>query len=558
MINHITRKIALLWLISLLLVNCSHQSTPSAPTRLKDMTIPELEQHLDSMMHAFVEGESQRTEEYDARVYEFSHAYTHDDRLLALRDMYRHYRCLKPDSVLRYLRQEWPYITEYCDSDEQLQWRFHEQHLLNYSRYFSQAVQCSQNLRPYLRTRHDSVLYYCQLVDTYNRWSSERFGADQGEYNMSLHYLDSAIAIVNEQDPEYYNLLGMHNGLRYVSDTVALQRIKHHLLTLPFNTRLDAIEAHSVAWYYNVFEPEQHDSIIRYCLLGAIADIRAGYPACGSIFDLIHQMVQTQRTIQAYDYYDFLCSSARYTGNIPILVEATSILDNVRDAYKMNKTRQIRYLISLLVAFITLMIGLLYALWYIRRQKNGLSEAKQKLQEFNAELSLQNNSLGELNERLNLASHAREKYITLLFTICNDYLERLENLRITVHNNLIKQKYEDIRKLTGNDKLTKNELRSFLALFDETFLSIYPNFVMELNALLKPEERFEIPQKNQLNTELRICALLRMGVDNSQKIADFLHCSVAYVYNKRLHLRSSLAVPKEELPDVFAALANKY
>ena len=81
--------------------------------------------------------------------------------------------------------------------------------------------------------------------------------------------------------------------------------------------------------------------------------------------------------------------------------------------------------------------------------------------------------------------------------------------------------------------------------FDAIFLNLYPSFVEDFNALLNEDERIKLRSKNLLNKELRIYALLRLGITDSVKIASFLRCSLSTVYNYRTKIRNKASVSRE-------------
>ena len=116
--------------------------------------------------------------------------------------------------------------------------------------------------------------------------------------------------------------------------------------------------------------------------------------------------------------------------------------------------------------------------------------------------------------------------------------------------------FEDVMALTSSVVLTQNELKEFYQNFDSIFLRVYPNFVQDFNTLLRPEEQVVLKEGERLNTELRIYALVRLGINDSVKIAEFLHCSPQTVYNNRLRTRNKAIVPKDDFVERVQALGK--
>lgn len=146
------------------------------------------------------------------------------------------------------------------------------------------------------------------------------------------------------------------------------------------------------------------------------------------------------------------------------------------------------------------------------------------------------------------SNRIRDAYVTRYMTECSDTIEQM-NL---YHKSLLRlAQSEQIKPLIRTIQQTNptdNVLRDFYQHFDETFLSLFPHFVEDLNSLLRPEEQFALPQQNRLSTELRIFALIRLGVTNSEDIAHFLRLSTKTVYNYRTQTRNR-AIRRDSLED---------
>ena len=130
--------------------------------------------------------------------------------------------------------------------------------------------------------------------------------------------------------------------------------------------------------------------------------------------------------------------------------------------------------------------------------------------------------------------------------LISNYISLLDEFRGKLKCKLKVHQYEEALALTSNQAMTQSELKEFYRTFDTIFLHVYPSFVEEFNQLLVPEERIVLTEDEKLNTTLRIYALVRLGISESVKIADFLHCSTQTVYNIRLKTRNKLIVPKDD------------
>ena len=185
-----------------------------------------------------------------------------------------------------------------------------------------------------------------------------------------------------------------------------------------------------------------------------------------------------------------------------------------------------------------------------------LSEAQRMLGEVDGELSEVNEKLKVINNQLLESNYVKEEYIGYVFSICSNYITKLEEYRKNISRKLKAGQIDDIKSLTSNITMVQSELKEFYHSFDAIFLHVYPDFVKDFNSLLRPEEKIMLKEGELLNTELRIYALVRLGINDSMKIAEFLHCSPQTVYNNRLKTRNKAIIPKEEFTETVRSLGK--
>lgn len=132
----------------------------------------------------------------------------------------------------------------------------------------------------------------------------------------------------------------------------------------------------------------------------------------------------------------------------------------------------------------------------------------------------------------------KDEYITKFFSICSSYIDKLENYRIKVNRKLKAKQYSDLLQFTSSSQMKEDELKELFDGFDEVFLHLFPTFVEDFNALLREEERIDNPEPGKLTTDLRIFALIRLGIDESSRIAEFLRYSPNSIYNYRARIKN--------------------
>ncbi len=167
-----------------------------------------------------------------------------------------------------------------------------------------------------------------------------------------------------------------------------------------------------------------------------------------------------------------------------------------------------------------------------------LNESNEKLNETNEKLNESNEKLSEQNDLLVESNTTKEHYITQFFDICFSYVSKMEKEQNLLYKLTVNRSFDQLTKRLQSDAVIKEEISSLYERFDAVFLRLYPSFVEAFNALLEPDERIVLKQDGILTRELRIYALLRLGIADSAKIASFLRCSMGTIYNYRTRMRN--------------------
>jgi len=163
-----------------------------------------------------------------------------------------------------------------------------------------------------------------------------------------------------------------------------------------------------------------------------------------------------------------------------------------------------------------------------------------------------NDQLSGTNTELSEANHIKEEYIGYFLNLCSSYIDKLDDYRKMVGKKLSGGQAAELLKLTKTSNLKEIELEELYSNFDRMFLDIYPDFVDEFNKLLMDNEKIT-PKKGELNTELRIFALIKLGVEDSSKIAKFLGYSVNTIYNYRAKVKNKTKISR----DIFETTVRK-
>ena len=217
----------------------------------------------------------------------------------------------------------------------------------------------------------------------------------------------------------------------------------------------------------------------------------------------------------------------------------------------------------------------LASLFYVNRQRKRLARVRDELSEKNGQLTRLNDemkqtlaNLDESNRRLtqtgNLLNNAvtgldesnrvKEKYIGLFLRQCSTYIDRMENMRREQLSMIKGKRYAELYDMVKTHDFRNREQEELFQIFDSTFIRLFPTFVDDFNMLLRPENRIVLSDQSKLTTGIRIFALIRLGIDDSSKIAEFLHYSVNTIYNYRAKIKNGAVVNRDEFEDLVKSI----
>jgi hypothetical protein len=147
--------------------------------------------------------------------------------------------------------------------------------------------------------------------------------------------------------------------------------------------------------------------------------------------------------------------------------------------------------------------------------------------------------------RLNESNRVKEEYIGRFLSLCSQYVDKLDNYRKMVNKKMKNKELDDLFQITRSTEFKEKEIEELYANFDSVFIHLFPRFVDDFNAMLKPEVQSHPKDTYTLTTDIRIFALIRLGIDDSSKIAEFLHYSVNTIYNYRARIKNGALNERE-------------
>lgn len=283
-----------------------------------------------------------------------------------------------------------------------------------------------------------------------------------------------------------------------------------------------------------------------YVLRSAIEDIKNANKDNASLQDLALIYYGEENFDRAFKLIDKAIKDAIYCDVRYRIIEGTTFYPIINASYQAKINAQNKKLLFNLVLISVLTVVLIAGIIFIIKQMNKLSAIRSQLSQTNSQLLQMNRQIHKNNIELSEANHIKEEYIAQFFDMCSSYIEKIDVLRKGVikkaNSNQIKELIAELK----STKVIEDEVAELYHNFDTIFLNLYPSFIDDFNSLLR-EEEIILPKKNELlNTELRIFALIRLGIDDSVKIASFLRYSLRTVYNYRTKVRNKAIGNREE------------
>lgn len=290
-----------------------------------------------------------------------------------------------------------------------------------------------------------------------------------------------------------------------------------------------------------------------YLCLSAISDVRSAIKDHASLWMLAKLLYDSGDYERAYRYMRFSWDATKFYNARLRSWQSADVLSLIDKTYQMmiekQNNRLQQYLIFITLLLVLLSISMMYIYFQMKRlskARNSLQNVNSRLNELNSELKQMNECLSNTNIQLFEANHIKEEYIARFIKLCSTYIDRLDAYRRMVNKKISGGHVEELLKITRSQGLIDEELKDLYENFDSAFLHLFPDFISKFNDLLSDDGKI-FPKKDELlNTELRIFALIRLGIEDSSQIAEFLRYSVNTIYNYRAKVKNKARCQREK------------
>lgn len=391
--------------------------------------------------------------------------------------------------------------------------------------------------------QYEDIAYYYHIYHSLYVLMSDYavLDRDKKRYNkLVLDYKDSLLLVLNREDISY-PLVESTRYMMFGEFDEALRVLEDAILKFGDDSPMLNYTMSDIYFHKGDVDLQKY-----YLARSAIGDLEASINEYISLHKLADILYNEGEVNRAYFYMKKALDDAVFSNSRLRTLQVSKMLPLVAGAHDFKNVKERRATLTALLIIAILAVVLLLAIYFIYKQLKQLSKIKEKEKALNVELQNINKQLVDVNNRLTEANTVKVEYISYLFNICSTYISKLEDFRLLVKRNIQTNQVKQLAKLVSSSTLVSDELKEFYQNFDSIFLKIYPTFIIEFNELLQDDGKITPKEGDLLTPELRIYALIRLGITDSVKIADFLHYSTQTIYNYRLKVRNKAKSSKDD------------
>ena len=470
------------------------------------------------------------------------------------RQLYEEYKSYQSDSAISYLQKSIKVALKYnmvADAND-----LRSLLALQYSTSgaFTEALHVLKGIDKETLNATGKKDYYIAYYHVYGELGFNNIRIDedlsQEFYRKQDNYRDTLFAILPPHSEEYLmRKEALLNSQKKYQEALKINKERMA------QCKVGAPKYSIIAYYkYLSYRNLKDENLTKYWLLqSAICDVKNSINDQASLWLLADLLSKEGETERAYKYINFSWNANNKFSTRIRSWQISPTLGTIDHNYQTQLKKANSRLTFAIICVSLLVLFLAISVYYINKQKklvtaarNDLKNINTRLEELNLQLSSINNKLKASNEKLNESNQVKEEYIGQFLGACSLYIDKLDKLRLNINKLVKAHKYQEIYDLTKSTELKEKELDELYSNFDSVFLHLFPNFVEDLNGLLKDEYKIHLTVPTKFSATVRVFALIRLGIDDSTKIAEFLHYAVNTIYNYRAKLRNGAIGDRNE------------
>jgi hypothetical protein len=329
------------------------------------------------------------------------------------------------------------------------------------------------------------------------------------------------------------------------------ERAYHILYNVGQESGLSMHEQAVISYYLSkVYKlSEEHEKRKQALIKSATIDIMMPNRESFSMWELSQMLFQEGDYTRAADYMTLTLSEALACNFKILYLRAIEAKEIIARSIHENNVKMNRFLLSGII-IVLLALGIIsYMLAYSNRQRKRLAKANDLIKSMNRKIV-------KINSELKDANQIKDNYVSLYMKLSTQYIRLVDEERSNLRKIAKTDGLDGIMKVLRSPKFADEEYKRFYQIFDRTFLGLFPNFIEKVNELLPDEAGLSIRSDGSLSTELRILAVIRLGITKSPEIAEVLNCAVRTVYKYRITLRSVSTCSKGDFEEEIKKIGN--
>ena len=474
--------------------------------------------------------------------------------LTAYYKLYEEYQTYKSDSSIYYIHQAIDLAKRNNMKSDITKLRSLLALQYSTSGAFTEALHVLQSIDKKTLNNSNKKDYYIAFYHVYGELGFTNINIDtelsQEFYSKQDCYRDTLFSILSPNSEDYL----MRKEVLLTNQNKLKEALKINDIRLS-KCKKGSHEYGIVAYYrYLIYRSLKDEDMVKYWLLqSAICDVKCAINDQASLWILAEILSKEKDVERSYKYINFSWKANKKFCTRIRSWQISPVLGTIDHNYQAELKKANHRLIFAIICVSLLVIALALLTFYVNKQKSYLSNARNELKKTNTQLEELNNKqsstndmLKASNDKLNESNGVKEEYIGQFLGACSHYIDKLDKMRLNVNKMVKNKQYNELYSMTKSSEVKEQELEELYANFDKVFLNLFPNFVEDLNGLLKEECQIHLSSPNKLSAIVRVFALIRLGIDDSTKIAEFLHYAVNTIYNYRAKLRNGAINDRNE------------
>ncbi len=461
--------------------------------------------------------------------------------------LYREYVEFQNDSAQKYMRRNIDIARALGDNSKLIDSYLNLMHLLNKAYLLDEASTLVNDIDTINMNRDQKLFYYKILSDTYMfRMEFNKGSSNEKLYQQKLTDYRLKIATLSKPGSERNKLYQAN----YLNDTgktqEAITMLEKMLKDYHSGERTYSVITSTLAFYYSLLG--NHEKQKQLLAMSAASDIEGCIMENSALRQLADLLFDEGDIDRAYRYINISVADANFYGTRLRNVQASQLVPRIINAYQekqeKNQRKMRNFIIALSLLAMMLVVGITGTTLLYRRYRR-LSESRKQI---NDRLNDTVDKLESTNQQLQERDKIKEQYLGRFLTFSSSLIDKNETQRKAMNRLAMEDRIKELKAQLKSPHFDYENATLFYQNFDSAFLNIYPNFIKEVNNLLEQDQHIEPKENEQLTRELRILALLRLGITHNKEIASILRASIATIYTYRSRLKAR-ATSKDTFED---------